>query len=64
MPNHPQGVNYIVFVQQLATNATTTIAVYNTIVNSSTSFTVHSKTNASVALASNFSYIQSHKLIK
>ena len=54
MPNHPQGINYMVFVQQLATNGTTTLAFYNTIVNSSTSFTVYSKTYASAAVASNF----------
>ena len=55
MPNHPQGTNYTVSIQQIASASTTTLAFYNVIINSSTQFTIYSKTTASAAVASNFS---------
>ena len=54
LPAHPSGANYEVFVQQRTALATTAIAVYGVIVNSSTSFTVWSKTTANVLVDSDF----------
>ena len=55
---HPSGVNYEVFVQQRTALATSAIAVYGVIVNSSTSFTVWRKTTANVLVDSDF-YVRS-----
>ena len=47
----------MVFVSQIASGGTpsaTPLSNYNVLVNSATSFTVYSKTTASVAVASNF----------
>ncbi len=49
----------MVYVQQLATTATTTIAVYNVTVTSATQFTVYSKSTASAAAPSSFLFILS-----
>ena len=57
LPAHPSGANYEVFVQQRTALATTAIAVYGVIVNSSTSFTVWSKTTANVLVDSD-SYVR------
>jgi hypothetical protein len=54
LPAHPSGAIYEVFVQQRTALATTAIAVYGVIVNSSTSFTVWSKTTANVFVDSDF----------
>jgi hypothetical protein len=54
IPTHPKGVNYMVFVQQQTAASTTAIAVYGTLVNTATSFTVWSKTTANVLVDSNF----------
>ena len=51
---HPSGVNYEVFVQQRMTASTTANAVYGILVNSSTSFTVWSKSTANALLDSDF----------
>ena len=51
---HPAGANYEVFVQQRTALATTAIAVYGVIVNSSTSFTVWSKSTANALAVSDF----------
>ena len=54
---HPSGVNYTVFVQQQTALSTTALAVYGVKVNSSTSFTVWSKSAANALLDSDF-YVQ------
>ena len=54
IPTHPKGVNYMVFVQQQTALSTSTIAVYGTLVNTATTFTVFSKTTANVLVDSNF----------
>ena len=54
IPAHPNGSNYMVFVQQQTASSTTAIAVYGTLVSSSTSFTVFSKTTANALVDSNF----------
>ena len=54
MTAHPSGVNYEIFVQQRTALVTTAIAVYGVIVNSSTSFTVWSKTIANALVDSDF----------
>ena len=54
IPAHPSGANYEVFVQQQTTAATTAIAVYGVLVNSSTSFTVWSKTTVNALVDSAF----------
>ena len=51
---HPSGVNYTVFVQQRMSAQTSSQALYGVLVNSSTSFTVWSKTTANVAVDSDF----------
>ena len=51
---HPSGVNYTVFVQQQTALSTTALAVYGVKVNSSTSFTVWSKSAANALLDSDF----------
>ena len=51
---HPAGANYEVFLQQRTALATSAIAVYGVTVNSSTSFTVWSKTTANVLVDSEF----------
>ena len=54
IPAHPRGTNYLVFVQQQASTASTTLVMYNANVISATSFVLYSKTTASVAVASSF----------
>ena len=54
MPNHPQGINYMVYVQQMTAAASTTIALYGINIISSTSFSVFSKTTANAVVASSF----------
>jgi hypothetical protein len=54
IPTHPKGVNYMVFVQQQYALSTSAIAVYGTLVNTATTFTVFSKTTANVLVDSNF----------
>ena len=54
LPAHLSGANYEVFVQQQTTAATTAIAVYGVLVNSSTSFTVWSKTTVNALVDSAF----------
>ena len=54
MPAHPKGVQYMVFVQQQTATAATAIAVYGTLVSSSTQFIIYSKTTANVLVDSNF----------
>ena len=54
IPTHPTGTNYLVFVQQQASTASTTLVMYNANVISATSFVLYSKTTASVAVASSF----------
>ena len=54
MTAHPSGVNYMVMVQQRTALAATAAAMYGVIVNSSTSFTVFSKTTANVLVDSDF----------
>ena len=54
IPAHPRGRNYLVFVQQQASAASTTLVMYNANVISSTSVVWYSKTTASVAVASSF----------
>ena len=51
---HPSGVNYTVFVQQRMSAQTSAQALYGVLVNSSTSFTVWSKTPSNVAIDSDF----------
>ncbi len=48
------GLQYMVFVQQQIASPATAIAVYGTLVNTSTSFTVFSKTTANALIDSNF----------
>ena len=54
IPAHPKRLQYMVFVQQQTGLATTAIAVYGTLVNTSTSFIVYSKTTANALVDSNF----------
>ena len=54
MTAHPSGVNYMVMVQQRTALAATAAAMYGVIVNSSTSFTVFSKTTANVLVDFDF----------
>jgi hypothetical protein len=51
---HPSGVNYTVFVQQRTSASTIANALYGVLVNSSTSFTVWSKSTANALLDSDF----------
>ena len=54
IPAHPKGLQYGVFVQQQTAAPATAIAVYGTLVSSSTSFTVFSKTTANALVDCNF----------
>jgi hypothetical protein len=54
IPAHPKGLQYMVFVQQQTASPVTAIAVYGTLVTSSTSLTVFSKTTASGLVDYNF----------
>ena len=54
IPTHPKGIQYMVFVQQQTASPATAIVVYGTLVGSSTTFTVYSKTTANVQVDSNF----------
>jgi hypothetical protein len=51
---HPSGAHYTVFVQQRMSAQTSAQAFYGVLVNSSTSFTVWSKTNSNAAIDSDF----------
>ena len=54
IPAHPKGLQYMVFVQQQTAAPAPAIAVYGTLVSSSTSFTVFSKTTANAMVDFSF----------
>ena len=57
IPAHPQGANYIVFIQGGGPDSTYVAPLYHVIVASSTSFTVWSKTTSTSVLADSNFYV-------